>query len=380
MKISVFHKILERFGQLGADEVQNYLQRLAREQGFLETIFNSIHEGIIVTDRGDLIQYYNPAAARMLGLGESGALGSRLGKYVKNFDLTKASQRGDAMAFNLEISYPEKRCLNVNTIPLGIETSDTCALALILQDITEQVTAAREAAETERIGALSQIAASVAHELGNPLNSFTIQIQLMERELAKLPSEKTDKFRKALDISRSELTRLDGIIKQFLRSIRPSEPHMRLLPVNEVLRESLAFLHGEIEDRDLKLEVRLDETLPAVMLDPDQIKQVFYNLIRNSMQAMRSGGKLQVGTTSKEGGVLVVFGDTGAGMTPEEVSRLFEPYYTTKKDGTGLGLLISRRIVREHGGELNIQSQPDKGTRVTLWLPLPGARIKMLEN
>jgi PAS domain S-box-containing protein len=399
MKPGVLHKIFERLGQLGAEEIQTYLDRLSRERGVLETIFNAIEEGIVVCDGRGRIQYHNAAAGLLLGFNEADILGEALGKFVRGLEWNDLVRSGVSSSRDLEISYPERRTLRILTIPLAAtpaQRKTRPGFALILRDTTEVRQAVLDAAESERASALTALAAGVAHELGNPLNSFTIQLQLMERELRRLLPEPDGsdvgargrpvtgadlhRIRESVRIAKGEVDRLDGIVKQFLRAMRPSVPHLQLLNLNDVVKESAQFFGPEIEDRDLILETELEERLPPVMLDPDQIKQVLFNLIKNAVQAMRSHGILHVATGKHSGGVWVSVRDTGGGIAPETMARLFEPFYTTKDSGTGLGLLIVRRIVREHGGELELDSAPGQGTTVRVRLPLPGTRIKLLHD
>ena len=376
MRPQILSKFLERIGQLGTDEVQSYLQRLARERGFLEVVFQSIQEGIVTIDGKGLIQYYNLAAANLLGFGEGGVLGEPMEKFIRALPWKEVQQGKSSDVLYLEVSYPQKRLLKVRGVPL--QSQGELSYVLIFQDQTEGQQAIREAAESERFHALTLLAAGVAHELGNPLNSFYLQLQLMERELGKGDELKAEKLKQSVQVAKNEVKRLDGIVKQFLKAIRPSVPNLQSLSINEIVEESLEFLGAELNDREIGIKRELAQGLSWIAVDRDQMKQVFYNLIRNAMQAMGPGGLLKVSTRYEEGKIVISFCDTGVGMSSETVARLFEPYYTTKQGGTGLGLIIARRIVREHGGDLAIQSESGQGSCVAVQLPLPNQRLKLL--
>ena len=250
---------------------------------------------------------------------------------------------------------------------------------MILRDITESRRSAQQTLESERLNALTLLAAGVAHEIGNPLNSLHIHLQLMERQAHKLDGPARAELQESIDIARSEVSRLDSIVTQFLRAIRPSKPQLHPENVNAIVDEAVRFFAPEIHDRDVVVEQELRSDLPLLQLDRDQMKQAFYNVIKNSFEAMKRRGILRIRTDMDDTHVLISFTDTGGGMSPESLSRVFEPYFTTKSSGTGLGLLIVRRIVREHGGELSIESSEGKGLTLTIRLPYIERRVRMLE-
>ena len=226
------------------------------------------------------------------------------------------------------------------------------------------------------MNALTLLAAGVAHEIGNPLNSLNIHLQLIEREARELDGAE---LQDSVEVARAEVNRLDSIISQFLRAIRPTRPQLRPENVNSIVEEAVRFFAPEIKDRDIVVEQELRSDLPLVDIDRDQMKQAFYNVIKNSFEAMKSRGSLRIRTDKDDSHVIIKFTDTGGGISPENLSRVFEPYFTTKTSGTGLGLLIVRRIVREHGGELSIESSEGKGLALTIRLPLVDKRVRMLE-
>ena len=393
MKSGFLDKLIERLGRVGPEEVQNYLLQLAQEKGLIETVFNAIQEGIIVTDAKGRITYVNDAACELFGLEADNAIGKRLDERVRGLDWKSLSQSEGAVSRDMEIFYPANRFLNFYIVPLLIErrtekddgstksrpTNEPVGHAIILRDITESRRSTEKTIESERFNALTLLAAGVAHEIGNPLNSLHIHLQLMERKVRKLEGKVKEELQEAIAISRAEITRLDSIVTQFLQAIRPSKPVLHPENVNAIVEEAVRFFAPEIEDRDIVVEQELRSDLPLLELDRDQMKQVFYNVIKNSFEAMKRRGILRIRTDVEATHVIISFTDTGGGMSAESLSRVFEPYFTTKSAGSGLGLLIVRRIVREHGGELAIESNEGKGLTLTIRLPYLDKRVRMLE-
>jgi signal transduction histidine kinase len=296
----------------------------------------------------------------------------------------------------MEIFYPANRFINFYIVPLIIEsrdpvggdgspsqrsaaTTEQVGHAMILRDITQSRRSARETIESERLNALTLLAAGVAHEIGNPLNSLHIHLQLMERKVRELDHNSKAELQDSIDVARSEIARLDSIVTQFLRAIRPSRPQLHPESINVIVEEAVRFFAPEIRDRDVVVEQELRSDLPLLQVDRDQMKQAFYNVIKNSLEAMKRRGILRIQTDMDDKHVLISFIDSGGGMSSEDLSRVFEPYFTTKPSGTGLGLLIVRRIVREHGGELSIESSQGKGLILTIRLPYIDKRVRMLE-
>ena len=393
MKSGFLDKLIERLGRVGPEEVQNYLLQLAQEKGLIETVFNAIQEGIIVTDAKGRITYVNDAACELFGLEADNAIGKRLDERVRGLDWNSLSQSEGAVSRDMEIFYPANRFLNFYIVPLLIErrtekddgstesrpTNEPVGHAIILRDITESRRSTEKTIESERFNALTLLAAGVAHEIGNPLNSLHIHLQLMERKVRKIEGKVKEELQEAIAISRAEITRLDSIVTQFLQAIRPSKPVLHPENVNAIVEEAVRFFAPEIEDRDIVVEQELRSDLPLLELDRDQMKQVLYNVIKNSFEAMKRRGILRIRTDMEATHVIISFTDTGGGMSAESLSRVFEPYFTTKSAGSGLGLLIVRRIVREHGGELAIESNEGKGLTLTIRLPYLDKRVRMLE-
>ncbi|MFM1850916.1 MAG: hypothetical protein RIS54_600 [Verrucomicrobiota bacterium] len=385
-KHSSLDRVLGRLDTLDPVNLTNLVQRLARERELFEDIFNTLQEGVLVITLDGEIEYANLAAHRLIGLGEDGLVGETLWRLVPGLRASLGIALDDDAALpvvtrEFELAYPEPRTVQLYMVPFAEQHAGGRRFAVILSDITRTKQNTEERIENERTSSVLLLAAGVAHELGNPLNSLTIHLQLINRKVKKLKASKeTESVAESIRICEGEVKRLDGIITNFLEAIRPQPPDLRETQLTEVLTEVLAFQQRELADRGIRVEAETREDLPVVMADRNQLKQIFFNILKNAVEAMQPGGRLRIKARTDDDMVYLAFGDSGAGIKQEDLTRLFQPYHTTKPGGHGLGLMVVQRIMREHGGQIGIESKEGVGTVVTLQFPRKDRRVRMLRN
>jgi PAS domain S-box-containing protein len=407
-------KVLGRLDRLDSEGLQSVVQRLARERAFLETLFNSIEDGVVVVDSHGRIVYFNAVATRLIGLPETGCEGEEIVRFIPDLDWPRVAVldgTGGPGIFReeFEVHYPRPRYLRLYAAPMDGGEKGSAGVALILHDATEARQKTNKAVELERVHALTLLAASVAHEIGNPLNALHIHLQLVERGLRRLrmltgvgvrdtetPScgqihlsegvngvdleEAFDKTTRYLAVAKGEIGRLDYIITDFLQALRPTPPIFQAGDLNRVVKTTIELLRPELENRRVDVREELMRGLPEARFDPVQMKQVLVNLMKNAMHALSPEGVLTLATGMGPDAVWVSVADNGAGIPPETLSRIFEPFYTTKRKGSGLGLMIVQRILRDHGGRMELTSHVGKGTTFRFWIPRVEPRPRLLEG
>ena len=408
-------KLVAKMERLDTSSLQAQFLNLAREKGWMETVFQSIQEGILVVSGQGELQYANRAAESLLGLDAARMRGKALDKYLPEIDWGRLVRQDEEewaklVRSEIEISYPEPRRLSFYAVPIQGRGSasrprdaregsasprdagegsasrprdarppEPCVLVM-LRDVTHEHEEDTTRVESERINAVKYLASGLAHEIGNPLNSLGIHLQLLEREVDRISEkEGREDLKELVRIAREEVARLDLVNKQFLGALRPAAPVFVKGDVAESLKEVLQTLRSEIENRKVEVILKMKRDLPEVYVDGGQMKQVFFNLVKNAFQAMPGGGTLTVEFDADDRNVTVSIRDTGTGIPPEEFRRLFEPYRTTKASGHGLGLMIVQRIVQDHGGQIEVESKRGEGTVFRIVLPLAERRIRMLK-
>jgi PAS domain S-box-containing protein len=384
MKSGFLDKLIARLDRLDPASVQTHFLRLAKEKGLLETIFQSIQEGVVVLDGHSNITYANRAAGKLIGFHQEDVVGKPMSRYLRDLDWNRilsldTKEWTKLVSHEIEVTYPEHRFLSFYVVPLSAVESREEGAVIILRDVTRDREHEASLVESERLNAVTLLAAGVAHEIGNPLNALNIHLQLLDREINRSDSNTNESLLELVDVARKEVTRLDLIITQFLRAIRPTQPNLEPFPVTAVLKDTLRLLKQEIENRGVHVELGTPAIIPPLRLDKDQIKQAFFNIIKNALQAMTEGGLLRISVGVSDRFVAVAFRDNGPGISPEDFGHIFEPYYTTKKGGSGLGLMIVQRIIQDHGGRIDVHSEPGIGTTFTVFLPLDERRARLLK-
>ena len=349
---------------------------LLRLRGFTQHILQSMTAGVLIFDNTGKITFSNPAMAQLVGqpipenwspLKEESPLPPSLQQLL--VQVMKSRMAIENHKLKIEDLSPSPT-IEVNAFPFRDENGLILGTAFFFKDITQIIRLEDQLKRADRLSALGALAAGIAHEIRNPLTGMKMIAQLLMEEFPQ-----GDSKREPLGIIQNEIDRLERIIVNLLDFARPSKPHEVPFSLPEVLNVCLVLMQNQIQKQSLKLEKIYPSDLPPMIGDPGQLKQVFLNILTNAIQASKPGGNLTVKVESHPNQVRAAIIDTGTGIPKDKVKAIFDPFMTTKEDGTGLGLSMALRIVEEHGGHIEVDSSEGVGSTFTVVLP-----VRSLEN
>lgn len=378
MKQDTLDKLVSRLDHLDPEELRSVFMRLVSEKGLLQDVFDALRDGIILFDPAGQARFANRAAAAIYARPLRELLKTPFETLTGGTCLwDDLRNSGIAITRDLQVNYPEPRHYHFHMTPIAGGSE----YLLLVRDDTEQHTRGLENAEAEQMNLLSFMASAVAHEIGNPLNSLGLNLQLLQRKLAKLPEADAARLTPLLKTALGEAQRLDTLLHQFLQSMRPTRLQRQPLNMNTLIEQVIETLDPEIAPRGISVHLELSDTLPDLSADSTQLFQALYNLIRNAYQSIPGDdGGIYIQTAYNDNDVRVVISDTGTGISHEVMGSMYEPFRTTKSKGNGLGLLIVRRILKDHGGTLGFASKPGTGTTVTITLPRADRVVRLLPS
>jgi two-component system, sporulation sensor kinase E len=364
----VSRKLEEAYGVLEERALQ-----MISIQDYTQAILRSVTSAVVTLGPDGSIATANPAAERMLGLPEVAVVARPLGALFKEDaglvndvkrvldgrvprtmrDTRLVTREGKTLHAQAAVS----RMRDVGGRKLGA--------VVTIEDLSEIKALTDQLIRADRLAAMGELTAGVAHEVRNPLGIIRASVQLMEESDCN-----PGRVREAADVIKHEIDRLDRVIKALLDFGRPAAPSLRPVDMRQVVEEVVLFTRRFASRASVEIVEEYAEDASTAMADPEQLKQVFVNLISNAVQAMsESGGTLNVATGAEDEFSYVRFTDNGPGMSEETMRKAFDPFYSTRDDGTGLGLTIVHRIVDEHGGHIEVTSDPERGTAFTVYLP-----------
>ncbi|NLN76519.1 MAG: GAF domain-containing protein [Armatimonadetes bacterium] len=377
-------RVLSIISSQGA-AIYKELEALAALTSYTDNILSSIAAGVVTLDYDGVLLTWNIAAEKIVGIRASRIEGMHYEKVLSRLKITEADKallrqaigsvsstgntyQGYKLAF-----HPEKRGemhINLSISQLLNNAGEQLGLVLIFEDITREIKMENEFRRMGELAAIGQLAASIAHELRNPLSSIKGAAQYLSNEY-----ENEEAIVEFLGIIIDEVNGLNKLTTEFLDYGRPLQLELKPISLNTIVEKTLQLMSMNIASNNVTIQDKLDLSIPDIQADEGQLEQVLRNIIINSLQAMPDGGALTVETgRSPDGGAYVSVTDTGSGIAPDKLERIFVPFFTTKTKGTGLGLSVVNKIVENHGGVIEVASELEKGSTFTIVLPHDGVR------
>ncbi|MHB1135960.1 MAG: two-component system sensor histidine kinase NtrB [Coriobacteriia bacterium] len=353
--------------------------QLVTIQHYTQAILQSITSGVITVGPDGSVTTVNTAAERALGMSEADMVPRRLGILFSDDGGLEAAMLqvlrsvGQRRVDDMTLRTTSGKTLHARVSIARMRDDDGRVLGAVvsIEDISEVKALTDQLIRADRLAAMGELTAGVAHEVRNPLGIIKASVQLVE-ESGSDPVRTAEVMR----VIRHEIDRLDRVIKALLDFGRPSAPTLRTTNVRSVLDDVVLFTSRFASQARVEIETTYDDDGLTVFADTDQLKQVFVNLVSNAVQAMEeTGGAIRLHAWGDREYVYVSVADTGPGMGPETVEKVFDPFFSTRDAGTGLGLTIVHRIIDQHGGRIEIASTPDRGTTFTVVLPAEGTGV-----
>ena len=384
MSTKLLRKVVGNIDQFPLSELDKLISDAIRESDTYRSLLDGLADGHIVVAKDHHVVFVSRATMRLIPadrryrLREGIKIESAIfDKDVKDYitAVLSGKERGEARDFAFQVGE------GTSVVRVGFrqfEVGDEAFTDIMVRDITEEINKETKLRRSESLASMTTMAAGIAHEIKNPLAAMKIHLQLLRkafRSKGRLGEDDADRYLSVLD---EEIDHLNSIAVDFLFAVRPMNVELMLGPINSVIEDLVVFLTPEARDKKIEIKTDLESYLPSVEIDQRYMRQSLLNIVENAFSAMPGGGVLRISTKLDGDYEVIRIEDNGTGIDEESLSKIFEPYFTTKASGTGLGLTVVYKVVKEHHGDIFVTSEMGKGTVFTIKLPVPRSQRKAL--
>ena len=377
-------RALRKLPRMNDSQLRSFIQLIADDYALFDAMMDSLTSGVIILDSNHTIVKTNRAASRILGIPLSenperplwlSISDAKLADFIHT--MIKNEEARTAEEFII-VADESNQYIELSVLPL-VKEKKVRGTIITVEDITQRKCEEINNRRLENLASLTNLAAAVAHEIKNPLAAISIHVQLLRKNFKACNLEINEKAQKHLDVVQEEIERLNKIVVDFLFAVRPLQCEFAPVKVNDLIRNLLMTFQEAFSAAGILLDAQLDNELPVIQADERFLRQALMNILTNAKAAMTpAGGELSLITRFDEENVYISISDTGKGIPPDVLHKIFEPYFTTKPEGSGLGLTMTYKVIKEHGGDIQVHSEVGKGTRFTLILPVIRSEKRLL--
>jgi PAS domain S-box-containing protein len=361
--------------------VNQNLQTVSHEYQRIKTytgdILQNMADAVITIDRHQTVTLFNKSAEQIFGISAEKAVGKKYGEIFGNNravlldSLVKREPARDFEA-SFDLGKNQQRILSVSTSFAYDEKGEMESATAVIKDLTEVRRMEEQIRRREKLLAMGELASGVAHEIRNPLNAISMIAQRFEKEF--LPSDGVQEYKSLASVLKSEVRRVNHIIQQFLRFARPPQLNLSRIALKHFVEQVVTLFESQARGKGIQFKTNVDCDV-ELRLDREQMTQAILNLLQNALEATPAGGIITLVCSASNGAVTIVVQDTGSGIPQDRLDKIFNLYYTTKADGTGMGLAITQQIVLQHQGTIEVKSEEGKGTQFIIAIPLSDKQL-----
>ncbi len=369
-------RALKKLPKLDKAQIHSLIYDLASENEQLEVVLNSMNDGVIVADVEHYVVFVNKAAERVVPVSAGDWYDRILWEYIQDNEISEFVREtlvNQDSIMDREFTLDNNgltRILSCSIMPL-VQNGEIQGSILRIEDISEKRGREARLRRAESLASLTTLAAGVAHEIKNPLGSIGIHIQLIQKALNGSGEFDREAVESNLNVINEEIDRLNKIVVDFLFAVRPMDITLEERDLNDVVGDLFEFVRPELDQAGIALERAFEPDIPKLELDERHFKRALLNIVKNAIAAMPQGGRLRVATQLSGDFVVLRISDNGVGISDDVVDKIFEPYFTTKDFGSGIGLTLVYKVIKEHMGDIAVISDEGKGTTFTITLPIP---------